>query len=176
MAFINHKVKTIHLRNVNDVMLIGDISTTAELLGNKESNTLDAGAMTAFIQGMEGDDHLIFESGIVNGGEGDDNYFLRRVDWHNNQDELNDNLLELSAVIIENTQGQSRVNLGYMLSEIKDVSISGNNIILTIEMKSDEPETKILTLNITLKNTYRIDSNGREYFTGINYIQGTDLY
>ncbi|MEX6398185.1 hypothetical protein AB6E88_14350 [Providencia hangzhouensis] len=66
------------------------------------------------LQGMEGDDHLIFESGIVNGGEGDDNYFLRRVDWHNNQDELNDNLLELSAVIIENTQGQSRVNLVYV--------------------------------------------------------------
>ncbi|MEX6200564.1 hypothetical protein AB6G29_00240 [Providencia hangzhouensis] len=75
VAFINHKVKTIHLRNVNDVMLIGDILTTAELLGNKESNTLDAGAMTAFIQSMEGDDELIFESGIVNGGEGNDSYF-----------------------------------------------------------------------------------------------------
>ncbi|MDL9985765.1 C80 family cysteine peptidase [Providencia rettgeri] len=164
VAFINHKVKKIHLHNVNDVMLIGDSSTTTELLGNKESNTLDAGAMIAFIQGMEGDDHLIFESGIVNGGEGDDNYFLRRVDWRNNQDELNDDLLELSAVIIEKIQGQSRVNLGYMLSEIKGASISGNDLILTIEMKLEEPETKILTLNVTLKNTYRIDSNGRGIF------------
>lgn len=164
VAFINHKVKKVHLRNVNDVMLIGDSSTTAELLGNKESNTLDAGTMIAFIQGMEGDDHLIFESGIVNGGEGDDNYFLRRVDWRNNQNELNDDLLELSAVIIENTQGQSRVNLGYMLSEIKGASIFGNDLILTIEMKSAEPETKVLTLNVTLKNTYKIDSGGRGMF------------
>ncbi|WP_206077556.1 calcium-binding protein [Providencia sp. MGF014] len=164
VAFINHKVKKVNLCNVNDVMLIGHSTSTAELLGNKESNTLDAGAMIAFIQGMEGDDQLIFESGIVNGGEGNDSYFLRRVDWHNNQDKLNDNLLELSAVIIENTQGQSRVNLGYMLSEIKDASISGNDLILTIEMKSAEPETKVLTLTVTLKNMYKTDSNGRGIF------------
>ncbi|MEX5996861.1 hypothetical protein [Providencia hangzhouensis] len=63
--------------------------------------------MTAFIQSMEGDDQIRFESGIVNGGEGNDSYFLRRVNWHNNQDELNDNLLELSAVIIENTRSKS---------------------------------------------------------------------
>ncbi len=54
MAFINHKVKKVNLCNVNDVMLIGHSTSTAELLGNKESNTLDAGAMIAFIQGMEG--------------------------------------------------------------------------------------------------------------------------
>ncbi len=38
-----------------------------------------------------------------------------------------------------------------MLSEIKDASISGNDLILTIEMKSAEPETKVLTLTVTLK-------------------------
>lgn len=164
VAFNSHKIKNIHLRNVHDVMLIGDSSSKAELLGNKESNTLDAGATFAFIHGMEGDDQLIFESGIANGGEGNDSYFLRRIDWHNNQDELNNDLLELSAVIIENTESQSRVNLGYTLNEIKGVSISGNDLILTIEMKSAEPEIKVLTLNVTLKNTYKIDNNGREIF------------
>ncbi|MEQ5681675.1 C80 family cysteine peptidase [Providencia huaxiensis] len=162
VALINHGVKRIHLRNVHDVMLIGDRTTKAELLGNKEPNTLDAGATIAFIQGLEGDDQLIFESGIVNGGEGDDSYFLRRVDWYNEQDELNNNLLELSAVIIENTQSQSRVNLGYTLNEIKGVCISGNDLILAIEMKLAESETKKLILNVTLKNMYKRHSNGRE--------------
>ncbi|WP_285315601.1 C80 family cysteine peptidase [Providencia rettgeri] len=162
VALINQSVRRVHLRNVHDVMLIGDRTTKAELLGNKGSNTLDAGAAVAFIQGMEGDDQLIFESGIVNGGEGDDSYFLRRVDWYNEQEQLNNNLLELSAVIIENTQSQSRVNLGYTLNEIKGANISGNDLILTVEMNLAESETKKLILNVTLKNMYRRHRHGRE--------------
>ncbi len=63
-----------------------------------------------------------------------------------------------------------------MLSEIKDASISGNDLILTIEMKSAEPETKVLTLTVTLKNMYKTDSNGRGIFHRYQLYTKDSLY
>ncbi|EJD6375396.1 hypothetical protein M0L68_RS20665, partial [Providencia rettgeri] len=121
ITFYNKKQKDLVLRNISNVFLVGSRDSKATLVGNDESNTLDAASACAFINAMGGDDHLVFEHGVINGGEGNDSYFLRRFDWGSIPENEAKKIFNLTATITETTKSRSRVTLGYLLSEIEEV-------------------------------------------------------
>ncbi|HEP0305040.1 TPA: calcium-binding protein [Providencia rettgeri] len=151
-----HEVK---LEHTNNVFFSGGIESNLFIKGNKNNNILDAGVMKASINGYGGNDHLIFRSGVARGGDGDDNYYLRRFQWKNVK---NKSITKLNARIVENTKGQSDVHLGYTLKEIVNVKCIGNDLVLTIKAKSPYKISDVLVLNITLKNAYQDTLNGKE--------------
>lgn len=154
ITFYNKKQKDLVLRNISNVFLVGSRDSKATLVGNDESNTLDAASACAFINAMGGDDHLVFEHGVINGGEGNDSYFLRRFDWGSIPENEAKKIFNLTATITETTKSRSRVTLGYLLSEIEEVYVSGNDIIIVICSKSSNFKDKIVSVKVELKNVY----------------------
>ncbi|WP_272677426.1 calcium-binding protein [Providencia huaxiensis] len=150
-----HEVK---LKNTRNVVFSGEVKSNLFIKGNKENNVLDAGKMKASINGYDGNDHLIFRSGVARGGDGDDNYYLRRYQWENVK---NKKTIKLNARIVEKTESQSEVNLGYTLNEITNVKLIDNDLMLTIKTKSPYKTTDTLELNLTLKNAYQNSADGK---------------
>ncbi|ENG4183675.1 hypothetical protein ABT230_000406 [Providencia rettgeri] len=154
VTFYNKKQKDIILRNISNILLVGSRDSKAILKGNDESNTLDAASACAFIDAMGGDDQLLFEHGVINGGEGNDSYFLRRFDWGSIPEDEVKKTFNLTATITETTKSRSRVTLGYLLSEIEEVYVSGNDLIIIICSKSSSFKDKIVSVKVELKNVY----------------------
>ncbi|WP_272665911.1 calcium-binding protein [Providencia sp. PROV174] len=151
-----HEVK---LEYTNNVFFSGGIESNLFIKGNKNNNVLDAGVMKASINGYGGNDHIIFSSGVARGGDGDDNYYLRRYQWKNVK---NKSITKLNARIVENTKDKSDVHLGYTLEEIVNVKRIDNDLVLTIKAKSPYKTLDVLELNITLKNAYQDTLNGKK--------------
>lgn len=150
-----HEVK---LEYTNNVFFSGRIESNLFIKGNKNNNVLDAGVMKASINGYGGNDHIIFGSGVARGGDGYDNYYLRRYQWKNVK---NKSITKLNAIIVENTKDKSDVHLGYTLEEIVNVKRIDNDLALTIKAKSPYKTSDVLELNITLKNAYQDTLNGK---------------
>lgn len=150
-----HEIKLAKTRNV---VFSGSIKSNLFIKGNKENNVLDAGEMKASMNGYDGNDHLIFRSGVARGGDGDDSYYLRRYQWTNIK---NKKITKLNARIVETTKSQSDVHLGYTLKEIVNVRAVDNDLVLTIKTKSPYKTTDVLELNLTLKNVYQNSPDGK---------------
>ncbi|HHE6469969.1 TPA: calcium-binding protein [Providencia rettgeri] len=151
-----HEVK---LEYTNNVFFSGGIESNLFIKGNKNNNVLDAGVMKASINGYGGNDNLIFSSGVARGGDGDDNYYLRRYQWKNVK---NKSITKLSARIVEKTKGKSEVHLGYTLKEIVNVARIDNDLLLTIKTESPYKTTDTLELNLKLKNVYQNQPDGEK--------------
>ncbi|EPL6454956.1 C80 family cysteine peptidase [Providencia rettgeri] len=158
-------VDELYLKNVNNVTLNGQYNSIFSLYGNGENNILDVRSGECFVSGGAGYDRIYFESGIVNGDEGDDTYFLRRYGQSVNKTISNEDEPDifLSATIIENKKGKSTVYLGYSLKEIKNISVVNNDIVVTIKI-DDEQEKQEIQFNLTLKNAYEAKIKNRIKF------------
>ncbi|WP_369310642.1 calcium-binding protein [Providencia rettgeri] len=148
----NIKSNEIKLESTNNVILNSHIKSKFILKGNRKDNVLDAGAAKASINGYGGNDHLVISSGVARGGDGDDNYYLRRYQWENIK---HNNVTRLNARIVETSKGKSEVHLGYSLKEIDSVSQVGNDLLITIKAKSPYNKSDTLELKLTLKNSYQ---------------------
>ncbi|HIE0658329.1 MULTISPECIES: anthrax toxin-like adenylyl cyclase domain-containing protein [unclassified Providencia] len=146
-----------HLQNMENVMVRGN--SNDHLQGNDTANILDGGLGKDILEGKEGDDKLILTQGIAAGGDGNDNYHIRRYEWLEHVDDLylteryfdrkekavktrkslnpsyteGSHQFQAKVVIKESNYLQSRVTLEYFLDEIKHVQIDGNNLVLTLK-------------------------------------------
>ncbi|WP_415885812.1 hypothetical protein [Providencia rettgeri] len=146
-----------HLQNMENVMVRGN--SNDHLQGNDTANILDGGLGKDILEGKEGDDKLILTQGIAAGGDGNDNYHIRRYEWLEHVDDLylteryfdrkekavktrkslnpsyteGRHQFQAKVVIKESNYLQSRVTLEYFLDEIKHVQIDGNHLVLTLK-------------------------------------------
>lgn len=174
-----------NIKSIENIIIWGH-KTDDEIDGNEGDNILDGGYGNDEIRGYEGNDKLLLSYGNADGGDGDDTYFIRRYDWeieaenhfsykkeynadkkifeqkrvfNDEHDESHNRVLNIH----EDTVSSSIVNLGYDLSEIKQVYVEENNLILEIAMPVMNFNGKELAnfnghMTINLKNVY-IDSN-----------------
>lgn len=157
VIYSNGNKYKIRLNAVNNIVVDGYRGVKSNIKGNEFSNLLDAGKTIAAIYGDAGDDHLIFESGVVDGGDGNDSYYLRRYEWESTitDDSQKRQLVNLSAEINETTNGTSKINLGYSLDEIVSIDVLDGDLIVTIHSARPNKNSDVIALKLKLNGAYK---------------------
>ncbi|WP_272680739.1 anthrax toxin-like adenylyl cyclase domain-containing protein [Providencia sp. PROV129] len=147
-----------HLQNIENVIIKGN--TNDSVCGDDTNNVLDGGLGKDLLVGNGGDDKLVLTQGDAVGGDGNDSYHIRRFEWMQHANDLylseqywakeekavktkrflnptyknNNKEYRADVAIKESSRSQSHVSIEYSLDEIKQVELSGNDLILTIKL------------------------------------------
>ncbi|WP_277850216.1 C80 family cysteine peptidase [Moellerella wisconsensis] len=187
----NRSINFAHIENIQNIVVRGNYADIVR--GDEQHNLLDGAYGNYQLYGEAGDDRLMLATGYANGGEGNDSYYLRRFEWHKQRDDfyqiekrydfqthkfsdhqiINADYIQRSPtiyscqiVIDERSKSASRVDLGYSLNEITQISIDGSDLLITLSISTPEIDgidfSSISSrIQIRLKNVYITRSNGR---------------